>query len=102
MATSQTPGRPSRLTMSPTAKTSGWPGIVRSGSTEMRPARSTSAPVASARALASGDALGPAVGGADVDAGGVDGGDAGAHAELDAEPFEGLGGPARERVAERG
>ena len=60
MATSATPGRLLRLTMSPTAKTSGWPGRVRSGSTAMRPARSTSAPVASASAAASGEAWTPA------------------------------------------
>ena len=34
--------------MSPSAITSGWPGSVRSGSTAMRPARSSSAPVSSA------------------------------------------------------
>ena len=33
--------------MSPSAKTSGWPGSVRSGSTVTRPARSSSAPVSS-------------------------------------------------------
>ena len=60
MATSQTPGRSFTLTMSPTAKTSGCPGSVRSGSTETRPARSTSAPVASPSALASGEAWTPA------------------------------------------
>ena len=40
-------GEPSRSrtrTMSPSAKTSGWPGSVRSASTVTRPARSTSAP----------------------------------------------------------
>ncbi len=46
--------------MSPTAKTSGWPGSVRSGSTLIRPARSTSAPHASASLPASGDACTPA------------------------------------------
>ena len=34
--------------MSPSASTSGWPGSVRSGSTAIRPARSSSAPVSSA------------------------------------------------------
>ena len=115
MATSQTPGRPFRLTMSPTAKTSGWPGIVRSGSTEMRPARSTSAPVASASALASGEACTPAAhstvraamrsvlpsASADVDPVAVDAGDPGAHAQLDAEPLQLLGRAARQVVAER-
>ena len=48
------------MTMSPTANTSGWPGSVRSGSTAMRPARSVSAPVASASVAASGDACTPA------------------------------------------
>ena len=46
--------------MSPTANTSGWPGSVRSGSTAMRPARSSSAPLASASLAASGDACTPA------------------------------------------
>ena len=75
----------------------------------MRPARSISAPVASASALASGEACtpaahstvraamrcGPAVGGADVETEGVDAGDAGAHAQLDAEPLQLLGAPDR-------
>ena len=46
--------------MSPTAKTSGWPGSVQSGSTWMRPARSHSAPEASASSFASGEAATPA------------------------------------------
>ena len=46
--------------MSPTAKTSGCPGRLRSGSTAILPARSVSAPVASARMPASGDAWTPA------------------------------------------
>src|SRR5215207_8098200 len=55
MATGATPRSawtpPSRLrtpTMSPSARTSGWPGRVRSGSTVTRPARSSSAPDSSA------------------------------------------------------
>ena len=46
--------------MSPIANTSGCPGSEQSGSTAMRPARSHSAPVASASILASGDACTPA------------------------------------------
>ena len=46
--------------MSPMANTSGWPGIVQSGSTLMRPARSLSAPDASASIPASGEAATPA------------------------------------------
>ena len=46
--------------MSPTANTSGCPGRVRSGSTLIRPARSTSAPLASASAPANGEACTPA------------------------------------------
>ena len=46
--------------MSPTANTSGCPGRVRSGSTLIRPARSTSAPQASASVPANGDACTPA------------------------------------------
>ena len=46
--------------MSPTTKTSGWPGSVRSGLTPMRPARSSGAPVCSARVLPSGLACTPA------------------------------------------
>ena len=48
--------------MSPAANTSGWPGSERSGSTRTRPARSVSAPVASARSPRQGrrrDARGP-------------------------------------------
>ena len=46
--------------MSPIAKTSGWPGRLQSGRTATRPARSVSAPVASASILASGEACTPA------------------------------------------
>ena len=46
--------------MSPSASTSGWPRSVRSGSTAIRPARSSSAPVSSARRCASPDAVTPA------------------------------------------
>ena len=46
--------------MSPMAKTSGCPGRLRSGSTAILPARSVSAPVASASRPASGDAWTPA------------------------------------------
>ncbi len=60
MATSQTPGRSWSVAMSPTANTSGWPGRVRSSATAIRPARSVSAPVASASRPASGDAWTPA------------------------------------------
>ena len=60
MATSATPGRPSSVAMSPTANTSGCPGSERSGSTAMRPARSTSAPLAAASLAARGDAWTPA------------------------------------------
>ena len=45
MATWATPGRWSRVIMSPTTNTSGWPGSVRSGLTAIRPARSSGAPV---------------------------------------------------------
>jgi len=45
--------------MSPSASTSGWPGRVSSGPTETRPARSTSAPVASPSRLASEAAVTP-------------------------------------------
>ena len=44
IATCATPGRLSRLMRSPMTKTSGCPGIVQSGSTFTRPARSISAP----------------------------------------------------------
>ena len=60
MATSATPGRLLRAIMSPIAKTSGWPGREQSGNTATRPARSTSAPVALASSVASGDASTPA------------------------------------------
>ncbi len=40
---------------------SGWPGMVRSGCTRMRPARSDSAPVAFASTLAKAGASTPAV-----------------------------------------
>ncbi len=67
IATGATPGRvigePSRSrtrTMSPSAKISGWPGSVRSASTVTRPARSSSAPVCSANAEASPEAVTPA------------------------------------------
>ena len=60
IATSATPGRLFRVTMSPTAKTSGRPGSVRSGSVAIRPARSVSAPDASASMAARGDACTPA------------------------------------------
>ena len=46
MATSATPGRLLTVAMSPMAKTSGCPGSERSGSTWIRPARSSSAPLA--------------------------------------------------------
>ena len=46
--------------MSPTAKTSGWPGSEQSGCTLIRPARSHSAPEASASIFASGEADTPA------------------------------------------
>ena len=46
--------------MSPTTNTSGWPGSVQSGSTSTCPALSVLAPVASARAAASGEAWTPA------------------------------------------
>ena len=46
--------------MSPIANTSGCPGSEQSGCTAIRPARSHSAPVASASILASGDACTPA------------------------------------------
>src|SRR5205085_166886 len=46
--------------MSPSAKTSGRPGSVRSGSTVTRPARSTSAPVSSPSCLARLEAVTPA------------------------------------------
>ena len=60
IATWATPGRWSRLIMSPTTNTSGWPGSVRSGFTEIRPARSTGAPVWSLRTFPSGLACTPA------------------------------------------
>ena len=60
MATSHTPGSLSRDAMSPTAKTSGCPGRLRSGSTAILPARSVSAPVASASRPAKGEAWTPA------------------------------------------
>ncbi len=60
MATSATPGSPFSDIMSPTANTSGCPGSEQSGCTAMRPARSHSAPVASASIRASGDAATPA------------------------------------------
>src|SRR3954453_9653146 len=47
MATCATPGRWSREIMSPTTNTSGCPGSVRSGLTEIRPDRSSAAPVCS-------------------------------------------------------
>ncbi len=46
--------------MSPSANTSGWPGSVRSGSTVIRPARSSSAPVSSPSLVASSEAVTPA------------------------------------------
>ena len=61
MATSATPGSLSRLIMSPRTEISGWPGMVRSFSTMMRPARSLCAPVAAASAAATGGASTPAV-----------------------------------------
>src|SRR3954467_11734493 len=60
MATSATPGRPFSAIMSPTANTSGCPGNEQSGCTAMRPARSHSAPDASASIRASGAAATPA------------------------------------------
>ena len=102
--------------MSPMAKTSGCPGTVRSGSTAMRPARSTSAPLASASLAASGDAWTPAAqivvwasirdllpsALGHVDAEGVDTHDPGAHPQLDAEALQLLRRLAGEPVAERG
>ena len=111
IATSATPGSLSSVTMSPTTNTSGCPGSVRSGSAAMRPAWSTSAPVAAASCAASGDACTPAahttvcaamcsraVARLDVDAGRVDVGDPRAHHELDAEAAE----LARRRFAKDG
>ena len=60
MATSATPGRLLSAIMSPTTNTSGCPGTEQSGSTAMRPARSSSAPVALASSVARGDASTPA------------------------------------------
>src|ERR671928_153344 len=60
MATWATPGSRSRLIMSPTTCTSGWPGRVRSGWTATRPARSTSAPDCSPSSRPSGLACTPA------------------------------------------
>ena len=60
MATWATPGRPSSAIMSPTTKTSGCPGTVRSGSTCTRPARSRPAPDCSAICRPSGLACTPA------------------------------------------
>ena len=61
MATSATPGSPPEFIMSPATEISGWPGMVRSGCTMIRPARSCWAPVAVAIAVASGGASTPAV-----------------------------------------
>ena len=102
IATSATPGSPSRLVMSPTANTSGCPGRVRSGSTSMRPARSTCAPHAAASFPASGEACTPAaqitvraairslgaVRERHVDTDRVDAGDARAHLQLDPESVQ--------------
>ncbi len=101
--------------MSPTTKTSGWPGRVRSSWTSMRPARSSAAPVWSASCaperrgadaggphLAHGlDALAPAVGVLDLDAGRVDVDDLGAEAHLDAHVGQALDGAVAELLAER-
>ena len=54
------PGTPSSVTMSPIANTSGWPLSVRSGSTWIRPALSSSAPLPRASSLPSSDAVTPA------------------------------------------
>ena len=102
--------------MSPTAKTSGCPGRLRSGSTAIRPARSVSAPVASASMPASGEAWTPAaqmtvpqskrpfvaLRALGVDAEGIDTDDAQSHAQLDAHLLELGGGAPREVVAEGG
>ncbi len=61
MATSATPGSPSRLIASPVTMISGCPGMVRSGETMIRPARSWVAPAADAIAAATGGASTPAV-----------------------------------------
>ena len=120
MATSATPGRWFREIMSPTTNTSGWPGRVRSGSTEMRPARSSSAPVASASIVPSGDACTPAAQmtvweatcdgltfpdsslTVDVDAGAVDRGHPRPHHQLHAHALERPRRLHRKLVAERG
>ena len=60
MATSATPGSRSRLVMSPMANTSGCFGRVQSGRVSIRPARSQTAPDASASRRASGEACTPA------------------------------------------
>ena len=57
MATSATPGRLLSAIMSPTTNTSGCPGREQSGSTAMRPARSSSAPVALASSVGQGRRL---------------------------------------------
>ena len=101
--------------MSPSAKTSGWPGSVRSGSTVTRPARSCSAPVRSASAEASPDAVhagGPddgarrdaprrAVRVLDRDAGLVDADDGAAEHRRHAEPAQRALGLRRQRRRER-
>ena len=100
--------------MSPTTKTSGWPGRVRSSLTAMRPARSSCAPDCSASWAPSSEACTPAahtlqtdsirrwraVGVLDVDAGGVDADHLGAELDLDADLGEPLGGLGAELVAE--
>src|SRR5450432_2839671 len=60
MAGCATPGSWFSEIMSPTAKTSGWPGRLQSGRTATRPARSVPAPVAPASIMASGEARTPA------------------------------------------
>ena len=60
MATGDTPGRPSRVIMSPTTNTSGCPGTVKSGPTKTRPARSSFTPVCAASWTPNGDAATPA------------------------------------------
>ena len=116
MATSQTPGRLLMDAMSPTANTSGCPGRLRSGSTAILPARSVSAPVASASMPASGEAWTPAAqmtvphstrpfspsGALGVDPERIDADDAEPHAQLDAHLLELGPGPPRELAAEVG
>ena len=102
--------------MSPSAKTSGWPGRVRSASTVTRPARSRSAPVSSASVEARPDAVTPAAQttvcvetrrvapfpSSDRDAGLVDADDGAAQHRRHSEPAQRALGLCRQRWREGG